>query len=70
MDAYKKCYEDYSCYWEKLKLTGKCRLVTGGPNYKNPTKYYEVKGLIFKRWVSEKEIEWFPPEIIHEYNCG
>lgn len=59
-------YDDYGeKFYRPVDLTGKIKLVFGGPN-RHPgehTKYYQVRWFfgLFTYWVIESRIEWHEP---------
>jgi hypothetical protein len=50
-----------------LKPTGKWKLVNGP--YEDNMIYVQHKGLIFKRWIREDDIKFYPEQTEEIFNC-
>lgn len=65
-------FNGYNFKWKKIKLTGQCKFVKGGPH--GELKYYQIEkkflGVIkFKRWVLESDVYFFPEERVIVGKC-
>lgn len=74
--AYQKYYDEYGLIGEyPIKLTGKCKIVHGGPNNPNGgTKYYQRYVTMFgfpvrKEWVRSDFVRWYEKETVEYYEC-
>ena len=69
---YEKVFLDYGWGYNPVKLTGKCKSVTGGPY---PAEYIQVQRYIlgipvWKSWVSKSDIVYFDKRQEKIYNCN
>lgn len=71
--AYMKKWGDYSDYWVRVELTGRCSKVTGGPPEEDRHYYQAQKrwfGIpVYKYWINKTCVKFFDPIIKTEYDC-
>ena len=67
---YKKVYNEWGHSFKRVKLTGLCKKITGGPY--GDREYFQMKEGFFKYWVPTQEIVFFEEEsqVIYECTCG